>query len=86
MINIFVSHASEDKEEIARPIAEGLARLGYDVWFDEYQLTIGDNLRREINLGLSKCDFGIVIFSPNFFSKDWPQLELDGLAEKELGV
>jgi replicative DNA helicase len=81
---LFLSHASEDKVEVARPLAAELIRMGFNVWFDEYTLTLGDNLRRSIDEGLSKCDYGVVILSRMFFEKDWPQQELDGLVIREL--
>lgn len=34
--SLFISHASEDKELVARPLAAELAALGHEVWFDEY--------------------------------------------------
>lgn len=80
----FVSHASEDKEEIARPLAEALSSLGHRIWFDEFALKIGDSLRRTIDRGLASSRFGIVIFSPDFFAKNWPQYELDGLVAREM--
>lgn len=80
----FISHASEDKEEVARPIVAELRRRGVQVWFDEYALLLGDNLRRTIDEGLAKYRFGIVILSPHFSAKEWPQLELDGLAAREI--
>lgn len=83
MGTIFVCHASEDKELIARPLALGLQRLGYQVWFDEFSVRAGDGLRRTIDEGLAKCDFGVVIISPYFFRKEWPQRELDGLTARE---
>jgi hypothetical protein len=82
--DVFVSHASEDKDEVARPLAEDLAARGFDVWFDEYTLEIGDSLRRKIDEGLAHSRFGVVILSHAFFSKDWPQRELDGLVAKEI--
>ena len=77
--DVFVCHASEDKEEIARPLAEGLRAAGLSVWFDEFELTLGDRLRRTIERGLSISRFGAVILSDSFFKKDWPQAELDAL-------
>ena len=77
--DFFISHASEDKEAVARPLATTLQGKGYKVWFDESTLTLGDNLRRSIEQGLADSRFGIVILSPSFFAKKWPQLELDGL-------
>jgi len=57
--------------------------MGYDVWYDEYSLKLGDSLRRGIDAGLAKCSFGIVILSHAFFSKEWPQKELDALTARE---
>ena len=83
--DIFISHASEDKHDIARPIARMLTERGLKVWFDEFSLTLGDSLRRSIDAGLLNSRFGLVILSPAFFSKEWPQFELDGLAAREIG-
>ncbi len=82
--DVFISHASEDKQEIARPLADALSVLGYDVWYDEFQLKIGDSLRRTIDKGLANSRFGVVIFSPSFFAKNWTQYELDGLVQREI--
>jgi TIR domain len=81
----FISHASEDKEEVARPLFELLSSYGAHVWYDEFALTIGDSLSRSIDKGLAGSKFGVVIFSPNFLAKDWPEYELKGLVAKELG-
>lgn len=77
-IQLFISHASEDKAAFVRPLAETL-KLHFGVWYDEYELTLGDSLLRKINAGLTSCDYGVVVLSPSFFQKKWPQAELDGL-------
>ena len=77
--DVFISHASEDKAEIARPLADRLEAEGVRVWFDAFVLTIGDSLRQKIDEGLAASRYGLVILSPSFFEKDWPQAELDGL-------
>jgi predicted transcriptional regulator len=59
--------------------------LGLKVWFDIFILRIGDSLRRKINKGLKESQYGVVILSENFFSKEWPQKELDGLTALETG-
>jgi formylglycine-generating enzyme required for sulfatase activity len=81
----FISHAWEDKESFARPLARALQAHGLRVWFDEFTLTVGDRLRRSIDHGLANSQYGIVILSPHFFAKEWPQQELDGLAQRESG-
>jgi len=83
--DVFISHASEDKLSVALPLSEELIQKGLRVWIDDHQLTVGDSLRRKIDEGLSKSQFGIVILSENFFSKEWPQKELDALVSREDG-
>ncbi len=84
MIDLFISHASEDKDSVARPLATALRHRGWLVWFDEFELKLGDSLRRSIDQGLAEAKFGLVILSPSFFSKGWPQRELDGLVAREV--
>jgi hypothetical protein len=81
--DVFVSHASEDKETFAKPLAHALQERGVKVWFDAFTLTVGDSLRRSIDRGLAQSRFGIVVLSEAFFQKHWPQLELDGLVARE---
>lgn len=83
--HVFISHASEDKQAIAKPLADALIAAGLLVWYDDYSLTVGDSLRQKIEEGLSKSQFGIVILSQAFLSKHWPQQELNGLAAREVG-
>jgi len=82
--DVFLSHAWEDKDAIARPLYEGLTAAGVSVWFDEAVLKLGDSLRRKIDDGLARCNFGIIIISPSFLNKEWPQRELDGLVALEV--
>src|SRR5688572_17752547 len=84
MWDVFISHAWEDKEIVARPLAKLLFQVGVKVWYDEFTLTIGDSLRGSIDQGLAQSRYGIVILSPHFFQKNWPQRELDGLVAKEV--
>ena len=81
----FISHASEDKDGFVRPLAESLKKRGLSVWFDEFELKVGDSLRESIDRGLNRSRFGIVVFSPHFFEKKWPQNELNGLVTRETG-
>jgi uncharacterized small protein (DUF1192 family) len=82
--DVFISHASEDKDDLVRPLADELVALGIKVWYDEFRLTVGDSLRRSIDAGLVNSKFGIVVLSPSFFAKNWPQYELDGLVQREM--
>ena len=82
--DVFICHAGEDNQEVATPLAERLRDSGLKVWFDQFELTLGDSLRRKIDQGLAKLKYGVVILSPNFFRKNWPQYELDGLVQRDI--
>lgn len=82
--DVFISHASEDKENVVRPLAIALKNKGVSVWYDEFELKIGDSLRRKIDQGLSKSKFGIVVISKDFIQKGWTNYELDGLMTKAI--
>lgn len=82
----FISHASEDKQDVARPLADALTRLGWKVWLDELELRLGDSLSRQVDTALARSRFAVVILSPAFFAKEWPQRELAGLAARELAT
>jgi len=84
--DVFISHASEDKVDLVRPLAEQLRARNLKVWLDETELSLGDSLRRSIDHGLSKSRYGLVILSPDFLRKEWPQKELDGLVAREDGT
>jgi Domain of unknown function (DUF1883)/TIR domain len=77
--DVFVAHATENKDEIARPLAHALRDRGLEVWFDEFELRVGHSLRRTIDSGIARSRFGIVVLSHAFFAKGWSQYELDGL-------
>ena len=79
----FVCYASEDREAVARPLATFLTDLGLRVWYDQMELRVGDRLRRQIDAGLARCRFGVVVLSESFFGKHYPESELDGLAQRE---
>ena len=80
--DVFISHASEDKDEVVRPLAHALQDAGLTVWYDEFELRIGDSLRRKIDRGVANSRFGVVVLSRDFFRKGWPNYELDGLVTK----
>jgi len=83
--DVFISHASEDKESIAHSLAVALRDCGLQVWYDAFTLKLGDSLRASIDRGLAQSGFGVVILSKHFFAKHWPQQELNGLAAIEVG-
>ena len=74
--DLFISHASEDKADVVEPLARELVSRGITVWYDQWTLQIGDSLSGKIDEGLASSDYGVVVLSPHFFTKHWPQREL----------
>lgn len=78
-MRLFICHVSEDKSDFVAPLARKL-REHFDVWYDDFQLTLGDNLLQKITEGLTTSDFGVVVLSKAFFrKKKWAENELGGL-------
>ena len=67
--DVFISHASEDKDAIVRSLASALTSEGLKVWYDEFTLRIGDSLRQKIDRGLATSRVGLVVLSPAFIGK-----------------
>lgn len=82
--DVFISHASEDKADVARPLHDLLVERGLTVWLDEMQLKVGAHLRRSIDQAVATSRYAVVVLSPAFFSKNWTQYELDGLVAREM--
>jgi len=78
----FISHASEDKEFV-RNLVEKLQNKDCEIWYDEFELEVGDSLRMSIDDGISESRFGIAVLSDNYFDKQWPKAELNGLVTKQ---
>jgi len=68
--DIFISHASEDRDVFVEPLAKGLKRHGFKVWYDKFCLQVGDSVRRSIEKGLTNSSYGLVVLSKNFFPKN----------------
>ena len=82
--DLFISHASEDKDAIVRPLATILERLSVRVWYDEFSLQRGDSLTASIDKGLQESRYGLVVLSKAFLSKKWPEYEYRSLMTREI--
>lgn len=81
--DVFISHASEDKEPFVSPLVEALQNAGIRVWYDTTTMEWGKSLREQIDNGIKRSKYAIVVLSKSFFAKKWPKRELDGILAKE---
>jgi TIR domain len=81
--DIFVCHAGEDKDDVVRPLVEALSEAGVSCWYDEAEIQWGDSITQKVNEGLASSKFVVVVFSPAFVQKNWPQRELNSVLNQE---
>lgn len=81
--DVFVCHASEDKKDFVEPLVKALVTQDLRVWYDRFELSLGDSLREKIDEGLNESSYGVVVLSRAFFEKKWPKEELDGLIARQ---
>jgi hypothetical protein len=82
--DLFISHASQDKDDFVEPLAGILTKMGFRVWYDAFILKVGDSISRSIDKGIARSSYGLVVLSPHFFAKQWTQRELAGLTTREV--
>lgn len=74
MITVFLSHSSEDKD-LARRIAKDLKNHSIKVWFDEWEIHIGNSITQKIERGLEDADFVAVLLSKHSVKSGWVEKE-----------
>ncbi len=72
--DVFLSHSAKDKP-VVRAVAERLRKDGLRVWFDEWEIYIGDSISAKIEEGLEHSRVLVLCMSANAFGSDWAQLE-----------
>ena len=80
----FLSYSHEDKD-FAQIIANKLIESGIDVWWDKWEISVGDSLIQKIfTEGLSKADIFLIILSNESVNSNWVKQELDHAIIKKI--
>ena len=85
MYDIFICHASEDKEAVAIPLHESLTKRNINAFMDCFEISWGDSLVAKINTALQKSKYVVAIVSENSVNKSWPMKELNAVLSSEIG-
>lgn len=81
----FISHDSKDKDSLVRELANEMISLNCPVWYDEYTLNVGDNLRKKIEDGIRDTSYCIVVLSKDFITNEkWASSEFETIFIKEI--
>lgn len=84
MYDVFLCHASEDKDSIVRPLYEALIDLGLKVFLDSEEIGWGDSLIDVINKALHKSKYVVAVMTENSVEKKWPQKEINAVLGNEI--
>ena len=80
--DVFLCHAWDDRQGIAKELYDLLVARGVSVWFSENDISLGEPFLRAIDKGLAKSRVGIVLVTPALLKR----LPAAGVADKELSV
>lgn len=73
---VFVSYKRED-QGFVDTLAEGLHRMGYDIWRDVEDIAPATEWRREITDGIDRCAAMVLVLSPLSITSSQVQSEID---------
>lgn len=82
--DIFICHASEDKDNVAIPISEACEKIGIHAFIDKKYIKWGDSLTGKINHALGRSKYVLAILSENSVDKTWPSKEINAAIAREL--
>lgn len=81
--DVFICHASEDKQEVAKPLFQAFQDSNITSWYDEAEIAWGDSITEKINQGMRVSTYVLVVLSRAFLSKHWPQREMHAALSQE---
>lgn len=81
---VFISHASEDKAQVARPLFEACGKRGIISFLDEKYISWGDSLTEKINHALGQSKYVVAILSETSINKAWPAKEINAALAREI--
>ncbi len=79
----FISYNHADKD-FAGWLATELVAHHVAVWYDEWEMRVGDSLRRKVERGIDTAAYLIIVLSPDSVNSEWVSHELDAAFMKEL--
>ena len=80
--DVFLCHAWDDRQGVAKELHDLLVSAGVKVWFSEKDLGLGVPMMRAIDKGLANSRIGLVLVTPALLTR----LPKEGVADKELSA
>jgi len=83
MTKVFISHSHQDKKFVSQLSIE-LRKDGIQVWTNEKELAVGENIAEKITSAINKTDYFIVVLSKNSINSTWVNFELSATRLNEI--
>lgn len=74
--DLFICYSSKDKKFVQK-LAEDLKTHGVTVWWDEWEMMVGDSINKKIQEGILKSSYLAVVLSPDSVESQWVEKELN---------
>jgi len=82
--DVFICHASADKESVVTPIVDACKKIGIRCWFDAHEIKWGEDIASRIAEGLQKSRFVLVVVSEKSRGRGWPLKEIGIAIDSEV--
>ena len=85
MSSIFLCHSSTNKLFVEK-LANDLTKLGVKVWFDKWEIKIGESLTGKIEEGIRANEYFGIVLSPDALASQWVRNELSAAWIKQMNI
>lgn len=82
MANVFLCHRKIDSAKV-EALGVEVEKAGHKVWFDEWEIGVGDSIVQKINEGLEGVAYLILCYS-SIESSDWTDREWHSTLHRQL--
>lgn len=83
MSRVFLSHASIDKPFVEK-LAQDLMKMGVQVWYDKWEIKVGDTILWKIAEGIEESDYLVIVISKEAWESDWVRKEIEAAFQKQV--
>jgi len=80
---VFISYSRQDSL-FAEDLSKRLKKDGIAVWFDSWEINVGDSIVRRVQEGIMDSDFLVILLSPNAVGSKWVDQELNAATIKNI--
>lgn len=83
MSKVFLSHAGIDKPFVER-LAQDLIKKGVDVWYDKWEIKVGDSILWKIEESIEESDYLAIVISKEAWESAWVRTEIEAAFQRQV--